>query len=165
MHFQFQSVSFFGKRAQVFVARAMCACALRVNLLALMVVAAFSVALLAPNASAQTEIENFNDNVLSSADWTSYATSPSTVQLTEKNTRLEFSTLSNPLITVDTWNHAEISSTWGIGTKANIQVKMDVNFVAQAGSANSTANTGLMILFSPIDNIASSNGIAYDMQI
>ena len=134
--------------------------ALRAPCLALIALAAFAISTLASTARAQTLLDNFNDNSLSAADWTSYATSPSTVQLTEKNSRLEFATLSNPLITVDTWNHAEISSTWGIGTKANIQVKMDVNFVAQVGSANSTANTGLMILFSPIDNVASSNGIA-----
>ncbi len=159
MHFQFQSVSFFGKRAQVFVARAMCACALRVNLLALMVVAAFSVALLAPNASAQTVIENFNDNVLSSADWTTYSSSPS-VAVSETNSRLQFSTASNPLIDASAWNHAEISSTWGLGTKANIQLKMDVNFVPQVGATLSTANTGMMVLFSPVDYVASTNGIA-----
>ena len=134
--------------------------ALRAPCLALIALAAFAISTLASTARAQTLLDNFNDNSLSAADWTSYATSPSAVQLTEKNTRLEFSTLSNPAIVTNTWNHAEISSTWGIGTQANIQVKMDVNFVAQVGSVNSTANTGLMILFSPIDNVASSNGIA-----
>ena len=133
--------------------------ALRAPCLALIAFAAFAISTLASTARAQTLLDNFNDNSLSAADWTSYATSPSTV-LAEKNSHLEFSTLSTPLIASNTWNHAEISSTWGIGTKANIQVKMDVNFVAQVGSANSTANTGLMILFSPIDNVASSNGIA-----
>ena len=133
--------------------------ALRAPCLALIAFSAFAISTLASTARAQTLLDNFNDNSLSAADWTSYATSPSTV-LAEKNSHLEFSTPSNPVITVDTWNHAEISSTWGIGTKANIQVKMDVNFVAQVGSTNSTANTGLMILFSPIDNVASSNGIA-----
>ena len=142
------------------MARTPLAGALRAPCLALIALAAFAISTLASTARAQTLLDNFNDNSLSTADWTSYATSPSAVQLIEKNSRLEFATLSNPLITVDTWNHAEISSTWGIGTKANIQVKMDVNFVAQVGSANSTANTGLMILFSPIDNVASSNGIA-----
>ncbi|MEI6024038.1 MAG: IPT/TIG domain-containing protein [Phycisphaerales bacterium] len=137
----------------------MCACALRVNLLALMVVAAFSVALLAPNASAQTVIENFNDNVLSSADWTTYSSSPS-VAVSETNSRLQFSTASNPLIDASAWNHAEISSTWGLGTKANIQLKMDVNFVPQVGATLSTANTGMMVLFSPVDYVASTNGIA-----
>ena len=132
--------------------------ALRAPCLALIAFAAFAISTLTSTARAQILLDNFNDNSLSAVDWTSY-TSPSTV-LAEKNSHLEFSTPSNPVITVDTWNHAEISSTWGIGTKANIQVKMDVNFVAQVGSANSTANTGLMILFSPIDNVASSNGIA-----
>ena len=134
--------------------------ALRAPCLALIALAAFAISTLASTARAQILLDNFNDNSLSAVDWTSYATSPSAVQLTEKNTRLEFSTLSNPAIVTNTWNHAEISSTWGIGTQANIQVKMDVNFVAQVGSVNSTANTGLMILFSPIDNVASSNGIA-----
>ena len=159
MHFQFQSVSLFGKRAQVFVARAMSSCALRVNLLALMVVAAFSVALLTPNASAQTVIETFNDNVLSTADWTTYSSS-SSLAVSETNSRLQFSTASNPLIDASAWNHAEISSTWGLGTKANIQLKMDVNFVPQVGATLSTANTGMMVLFSPVDYVASTNGIA-----
>ena len=160
MHFQFSPVNFIRKSERFFTARTPLAGVLRAPCLALIALAAFAISTLASTARAQTLLDNFNDNSLSTADWTSYGTSPSTVQLTEKNSRLEFATLSNPLITVDTWNHAEISSTWGIGTKADIQVKMDVNFVAQVGSANSTANTGLMILFSPIDNVASSNGIA-----
>ena len=160
MHFQFSPVNFIHKSERFFTARTPLAGVLRAPCLALIALAAFAISTLASTARAQTLLDNFNDNSLSAADWTSYATSPSAVQLTEKNTRLEFSTLSNPAIVTNTWNHAEISSTWGIGTKANIQVKMDVNFVAQVGSANSTANTGLMILFSPIDNVASSNGIA-----
>ena len=49
--------------------------ALRAPCLALIALAAFAISTLASTARAQTLLDNFNDNSLSAADWTSYATS------------------------------------------------------------------------------------------
>ena len=68
-------------------------------------------------AFAQIVLDNFDDSVVSAANWTTGSSNPGIVELDEANGHLEFLTGTDPYPPTDYVHMASVSSVWGIAEK------------------------------------------------
>jgi len=120
-------------------------------------VAALAVLTAPHTAVAQTTLDNFDANAISTANWTVGSTK-SSLTLVEANRRLEFRTTNDASATAQESNYAMATMKAGIGSNADVRAQLRYNFTRQTPVSAASASTGMFLNLSDVDQPASSGG-------